>query len=55
MQIPANAEAATEIYLDIRWYVFPAGPDLPAVLESGQALEGFSLALGTLQVKGTGN
>ena len=55
MQIPADAEAATEIYLDIRWYVFPDGPDLPAVLESGQELEGFRLALGTLHEEGTGN
>ena len=55
MQIPTNAEAATKIYLDIRWYVFPDGPDLPAVLESGQELEGFRLALGTLHEVGAGN
>ena len=55
MQIPADAEAASDIYLDIRWYVFPDGPDLPALLESGQELLGFRLALGTLLGEGTAN
>ena len=40
MQIPADAEAASDIYLSIRWYVFPDGPDLPALLDSGQELKG---------------
>ena len=30
MRIPAEAEGSEEIHLDIRWYVFPDGPDLPA-------------------------
>ena len=43
--IPAAAGEG-ELTLEIRWYVFPDGPDLPARLETGEELEAFSLALG---------
>ncbi len=48
MQIPADATATPDLALQIDWYVFPDGPDLPAVLASGEALEFFSLPLGAL-------
>ena len=43
--IPAGAGEG-ELTLELRWYVFPDGPDLPARLETGEELEAFSLALG---------
>ena len=48
MRIPPDAAGSEEIYLDIRWYVFPDGPDLKAVLESGREAESLVLPLGTL-------
>ena len=48
MQIPANAAGTPDLGLEIRWYVFPDGPELDAVLETGEALEAFILSLGTL-------
>lgn len=42
--IPAAGEG--ELTLEIRWYVFPDGPDLPAVLASGEELESLRLGLG---------
>ncbi len=48
MRIPPDAEGSEEILLDIRWYVFPDGPDLPALLESGMEAESLVLPLGTL-------
>lgn len=48
MRIPADAPA-TELYLDIDWYVFPDGPDLEAELETGEALESWRLGLGRLK------
>ena len=46
LQIPPDA--AGELALDIRWYVFPAGPELAAELDTGEALASFSLELGAL-------
>ena len=48
MQIPADAEDSPELELEIRWYVFPDGPDLPALLASGEEMESLRLALGSL-------
>ncbi|MCY3977278.1 MAG: glycosyltransferase family 39 protein [Chloroflexi bacterium] len=48
MQVPADARAAGELSLEIRWYVFPDGPELPAVIESGVEMESLRLALGSL-------
>ena len=48
MQIPAEAGGSSELRLEIRWYVFPDGPALDAVLESGEEAEGFTLPLGNL-------
>ncbi len=46
LKIPPDA--AGELALDIRWYVFPAGPELAAELDTGEALASFSLELGAL-------
>ena len=48
IEIPAAARATDELALEIRWYVFPDGPGLDAVLESGLETEFFGLALGSL-------
>ncbi len=48
MQVPANAAPTGELSLEIRWYVFPDGPDLAAVTESGEDLESLRLALGSV-------
>ena len=48
MQIPADAADTSELQLEIRWYVFPDGPELPAVLETGETLAGYRLSLGSL-------
>ena len=48
MQIPADAAPTGELSLAIRWYVFPDGPDLLAVTESGEEMESLRLALGSL-------
>lgn len=48
MQVPADASAAGELALEIRWTVFPDGPDLSAELETGEEQEALSLALGSL-------
>ena len=48
MLVPADAPESAEIQLDIRWYVFPDGPDLKAVLETGEELESLRLPLGTI-------
>ena len=48
MQIPDDAAGAAELWLEIRWYVFPDGPELDAVLESGKRLEALRLPLGRL-------
>ncbi len=48
MLIPADAAETSEIQLDIRWYVFPDGPDLNALLETGQELESLQLPLGMI-------
>ena len=49
MQIPADADASGALSLAIRWYVFPDGPDLPAVRESGDEMESLRLQLGSLK------
>lgn len=49
IRIPPDAAAADELALDIRWYVFPDGPDLPALLETGEALESLRLPLGRVK------
>ncbi len=46
IKIPPGA--AGELALAIRWYVFPAGPELAAELDTGEALASFSLELGAL-------
>ena len=48
MQIPEDAAGTSELQLEIRWYVFPDGPDLAALLETGEELEGVELAAGVL-------
>ena len=48
MQIPDDAVGAAELWLEIRWYVFPDGPELDAVLGSGKRLEALRLPLGRL-------
>ena len=48
MPIPADAADTSELQLEIRWYVFPDGPELPAALETGETLEGYRLSLGSL-------
>ena len=49
MAIPAGVDEATELQLEIRWYVFPDGPALEAELESGERLEALRLPLGRVQ------
>ena len=49
MQIPADADASGALSLAIRWYVFPDGPDLPAITESGEEMESLRLQLGSLK------
>ena len=49
MQIPADADASGALSLAIRWYVFPDGPDLPAVTESGDEMESLRLSVGELK------
>lgn len=48
IEIPTDAAAAAELALEIRWYVFPDGPELAARLESGAELESLRLQLGRL-------
>ena len=48
MRIPDDAAGSAEIRLDIRWYVFPDGPALDAVLETGQPTNSLSLPMGSL-------
>ncbi|MCY3780895.1 MAG: glycosyltransferase family 39 protein [Chloroflexi bacterium] len=48
MRIPADAKSTAELQLEIRWYVFPDGPELKVVLGSGEVLEGFRLGLGSV-------
>lgn len=48
LQAPPDAAATDELALEIRWYVFPDGPELAARLESGEELESLRLALGGL-------
>ena len=48
LQVPADAAATDELALEIRWYVFPDGPELAARLESGADLESLKLPLGRL-------
>lgn len=48
MQVPANAAPTGELSLEIRWYVFPDGPDLAAVTDSGEEMERLRLALGSV-------
>ena len=46
MEIPAAASATPDLQLEIRWYVFPDGPALDAVLANGERLEALRLPLG---------
>ena len=48
MAIPADAAGEGELALELRWYVFPDGPELPAELETGETLEALRLGLGRL-------
>ena len=48
MEIPSGADATPELQLEIRWYVFPDGPALEAVLASGERLEALRLPLGKI-------
>ncbi len=48
MEIPASAASAPDLQLEIRWYVFPDGPELAAELETGERLEALRLPLGSL-------
>lgn len=48
MQVPANAAPTGKLSLEIRWYVFPDGPDLAAVTDSGEEMKSLRLALGSL-------
>ena len=48
MQIPADAASTSELQLEIRWYVFPDGPELDATLESGEEMEALMLPLGSV-------
>ena len=45
IEVPAGAVEG-ELALEIRWYVFPDGPDLSAKMGTGEELEALSLALG---------
>ena len=48
MEIPAAAAGTADLQLEIRWYVFPEGPALEAVLETGETLAGLRLGLGSV-------
>ena len=48
MRIPTDGESEGELWLELRWYVFPDGPALAADLETGEALEALRLGLGRL-------
>lgn len=48
MEIPVGAASTPELQLEIRWYVFPDGPALDALLESGERLEALRLSLGSV-------
>ncbi len=48
MRIPADARPSPVLTLEIRWYVFPDGPDLPARLETGEELHSLRLPLGSM-------
>lgn len=51
MEIPAGAADTPDLQLEIRWYVFPDGPALEAVLETGERLEALRLPLGRVAGK----
>lgn len=48
MRIPTDAKTSPLLTLEIRWYVFPYGADLPARLETGEEAPGLRLPLGRL-------
>ncbi len=48
MEIPAGAAETPVLQLEIRWYVFPDGPELEAVLASGERMEALRLPLGSV-------
>ncbi len=48
MQIPADASGTSDLQLEIRWYVFPDGPELDAILESGEEMKALTLPLGSV-------
>jgi len=48
MEIPEGVAGTADLQLEIRWYVFPEGPELPAVLETGEEMAGLRLGLGSL-------
>ncbi len=48
MEIPVGAASTPELQLEIRWYVFPDGPELAAELVTGERLEALRLPLGSL-------
>ena len=49
VEIPADAAATPDLQLEIRWYVFPDGPELEAVLATGERLEALRLPLGSVK------
>ena len=51
LEIPAHAADTSDLQLEIRWYVFPDGPALEAVLDTGERLEALRLKLGNLAAK----
>ena len=48
MEIPVGAASTPNLQLEIRWYVFPDGPALDALLESGERVEALRLSLGSV-------
>ena len=48
MQIPDEAPDSDDLWLEIRWYVFPDGPELMARLEDGTEVEAMRLSLGRI-------
>ena len=46
--IPAEAADVRELALEIRWYVFPDGPELAAALGTGEEMDALRLMLGSL-------
>ncbi len=48
LEIPADAAGAAELWLEIDWYVFPAGPELDVALGTGETAAAWRLALGSL-------